>query len=81
MEGCFCRDYRHYGAMVQCLSLLHNFIQQSLNSGSAQVQTLFVACRLRLEIRRNPLMTNVAYHIETSELIYTANLYGGEYWS
>ena len=29
-----------FGAVVQWLSLLHNFIQQSLNSGSAQVQTL-----------------------------------------
>ena len=27
------------------VSLLHNFIQLSLNSGSTQVQTLFVACR------------------------------------
>ena len=27
------------------LSLLHNFIQQSLNSGSAQVQILLAACR------------------------------------
>ena len=33
------------GAVVQWLSLLHNFIQQSLNSGSAQVQILLVACR------------------------------------
>ena len=34
--------------MVQWLSLLHNFIQQSLNSGSVQVQILFW-----LEIRLN----------------------------
>ena len=32
------------GAMVQWLSLLHNFIQQGLNSGSAQIQLLFKAC-------------------------------------
>ena len=31
-------------AMGQWLSLLHNFIQQSLNSGSAQVQILLAAC-------------------------------------
>ena len=43
--------------MVQRLSLLHNFIQQSLNSGSAQAQTLLAVCRRfamvrsRLEIR------------------------------
>ena len=30
--------------MVQRLSLLHNFIHQSLNSGSAQVQILLTAC-------------------------------------
>ena len=28
-----------------CLSLLHNFIHLSLNSGSAQVQILLAACR------------------------------------
>ena len=33
------------GAVVQWLSLLHRFIQRNLNSSSAQVQTLFVACR------------------------------------
>ena len=32
-------------AVVQWLSLLHNFIQQSLNSGSAQAQILLAACR------------------------------------
>ena len=32
-------------AVVQWLSLLHNFIQLSLNSGSAQVKTLLVACQ------------------------------------
>ena len=32
------------GTLVQWLSLLHNFIQQSLNSGSAQVQILLPAC-------------------------------------
>ena len=31
--------------VVQWLLLLHNFIQLSLNSGSAQVQTLLAACR------------------------------------
>ena len=29
---------------ISPLSLLHSFIQQSLNSGSAQVQTLLMAC-------------------------------------
>ena len=33
------------GAVVQWLSLLHNFIQLSLSSGYAQVQTLLAACR------------------------------------
>ena len=33
------------GAVVQWLSLLHKFIQLSLNSGSAQFQTLLSACR------------------------------------
>ena len=33
------------GDMVYWLSLLHNFIQQSLNSGSAQVQILLVVCQ------------------------------------
>ena len=32
------------GTVVLRLSLLHNFIQLSLNSGSAQVQTLFATC-------------------------------------
>ena len=32
------------GAVVQWLSLLHNFIQQSLNSGSAQVEILLAVC-------------------------------------
>ena len=31
-------------AVVQWLSLLHNLIQLSLNSGSAQIQTLLAAC-------------------------------------
>ena len=31
--------------VVKWLSLLYNFIQQSLNSGSAQVQILIAACR------------------------------------
>ena len=31
--------------MVQWLSLLHNFVQQSLNSGYAQVQNLLTACQ------------------------------------
>ena len=33
------------GAVVWWLSLLHNFTQLSLKSGSVQVQTLFAACR------------------------------------
>ena len=33
------------GAVVEWLSLLHNFIQLSLNSGSAQFQTLLAACQ------------------------------------
>ena len=33
------------GTVVWWLSLLHNFIQLSLNSGSAQAQTLLAACR------------------------------------
>ena len=32
------------GAVVYWLSLLHNFILQSLNSGSAQVQILLTVC-------------------------------------
>ena len=39
------------GIMVQWLSLLHNFIQQSLNSGSAQVQILLVVCRRFVMVR------------------------------
>ena len=35
----------YHDAMVWWLSLLHNFIQLSLNSGSAQVQTLLTACQ------------------------------------
>ena len=35
----------YLGAVVQWLSLLHNFIQQNLNSGSAQVQILLATCR------------------------------------
>ena len=31
--------------VVQWLSLLHNFIQLSMNSGSVQIQTLLAACR------------------------------------
>ena len=38
-------------SVVWWLSLLHNFIQQSLNSGSAQVQILLAACR-RFEMVR-----------------------------
>ena len=41
----------HNPAVVQWLSLLHNFIQQNLNSGSAQIQILLAACR-RFEIVR-----------------------------
>ena len=36
---------KNYGAVVEWLSLLHNFTQLSLNLGSAQVQTLLKACR------------------------------------
>ena len=38
-------------AVVQWLSLLHNLIQLSLNSGSAQVQTLLAACRRYAMVR------------------------------
>ena len=34
-----------FTVFTQWLLLLHNFIQLSLNSGSAQVQTLLAACR------------------------------------
>ena len=51
-------------AVVQRLSLLHNFIQQSLNSDSAQVQTLPVTCRRyamvqwsRLEIKHKRFLS------------------------
>ena len=37
-----CGDER--GALVYWLSLLHNFIQQRLNSGSAQVLILLGTC-------------------------------------
>ena len=57
-------------------------------TGSNPVRGLSEVCdgeyrweRLRLEMRLNRLMTNVAYHIETSQVICTANLYDGEYWS
>ena len=36
---------RDCGAVLWCLSLLHNFIQLSLNSGSTKVQTLLTACQ------------------------------------
>ena len=44
---CQCECNKRYvcGAAVYWLSLLHNFLQQSLNSDSAHVQTLLVACR------------------------------------
>ena len=38
-------------AVVQRLSLLHNFIQQSLNSGSAQARILLEACRRLAMVR------------------------------
>ena len=38
-------------AVVLWLALLHNFIQQSLNLGSAQVQILLVTCQ-RFEMVR-----------------------------
>ena len=41
---CFMCDHVT-GAMVYWFPLLHNFIQLSLNSGSAQVQTLLAACQ------------------------------------
>ena len=37
--------------VVYWLSLPHNFIQQSLNSGSAQIQVLLVACRKFVLVR------------------------------
>ena len=39
------------GGVVEGLSLLHNFIQQSLNAGSVQVQILLAACQ-RFEMVR-----------------------------
>ena len=39
------------GAMVYWLSLLHKFIQQSLNSDSGQVQTLLMACQRFVMVR------------------------------
>ena len=46
-----------FGTVMQWLSLLRNFIQLSLNSGTVQVQTLLAACRRflrpRMEIRLN----------------------------
>ena len=43
-QGKKCSLSYQCGAVVQWLSLLHNFIRQSLNSGSAQVQILLMAC-------------------------------------
>ena len=37
--------------VVLWLSLLHNFIQQSLNSGSAQLQALLALCRRFMMVR------------------------------
>ena len=37
--------------VVSWLSPLHNFIQQSLNSGSAQVQILLTTCRRFVMVR------------------------------
>ena len=42
--GCLQACY-YSGAVVWGLSLLHNFIQQSLFLGSAQVQILLALCR------------------------------------
>ena len=39
-----CISIVSYGAVVQWLSLLHNFIQQSLKSSFAQVQILLTGC-------------------------------------
>ena len=39
------------GAVVLLLSLLHNFIQLSLNTGSVQVQTLITACQRFTKVR------------------------------
>ena len=54
------------GPIVHWLPLLHNFIQLSLNSGSAQVQILLAACRRfamvpagRPEIRRNAFLRSI----------------------
>ena len=38
-------------AMVQWLSLLHNFIQQSLTSGSVEVQILVTVCQRFVMLR------------------------------
>ena len=38
-------SFYHSGAVVYWLSLLHSYIQQSLNSRSAQVQILLTTCR------------------------------------
>ena len=35
----------HSGTVVKWLSLLHNFIHQSLNAGSAQAQNLLAVCQ------------------------------------
>ena len=37
--------------IINLLSLLHNFIQQNLNSGSAQVQILLAACQRFMKVR------------------------------
>ena len=44
------KPYIQY-TMVWWLSLLQNFIQQSLNSGSAQVQILVTACQRSAMVR------------------------------
>ena len=51
--------------VVWWLSLLHNFIQLSLNSGSAQVQTLLAACRrfAMVRISDNGAAGNKAKHL------------------
>ena len=38
-------ELRYSGAVVKWLSPLHNFLRQSLDSDSAQVQTLLAVCR------------------------------------
>ena len=72
-------------AVVQWLSLLHNFIQQSLNSGSPQIQILLVACQrfemvriydnAWLEIRLNALCQSTIPHKQFIIIFITTSQY------